>query len=319
MTDTTPSPTPGEGFSENTVTEREQLYAEIIANPDDDTVRLAFADWLDEQPSSRPCGKCHGDARTMPQFFEDAWQWNAGDPCPKCEGTGTVPDTSDADRAEFVRVQCELSRRDELLRRGIQNSDVGRRVWLGKRLKELEQLHPEWRRAACPECGGEDHNDQSICETCGGTGDLFRVAVFDRSESSGVTRRIVRPRDVHFSRGFPDGVSCTLAELGREETVGGGVTNTWRRVFAPSPWASAVVTVTPVTRFVVTDLTIYPSGGNDTYYVGNLGWFPREYWKELDGHPTERSARDALALACGKLVRRLNPPTPLRGRVTPNE
>lgn len=48
---------------------RSQLLREIAASPDDDTLRLAFADWLDE----------HGDP-------------------------------ADADRAEFVRVQCELER-----------------------------------------------------------------------------------------------------------------------------------------------------------------------------------------------------------------
>ena len=47
---------------------RSQLLAEIAANPEDDTLRLAFADWLDE----------HGDA-------------------------------ADRDRAEFVRVQCDLA------------------------------------------------------------------------------------------------------------------------------------------------------------------------------------------------------------------
>lgn len=50
-------------------------------------------------------------------------------------------------------------------------------------------------------------------------------------------------------------------------------------------------------RVTVSDAVIYPSGGNDTYYVGNLGAFPREYWRGLEGHPTAAAARAALSRA----------------------
>lgn len=51
----------------------------------------------------------------------------------------------------------------------------------------------------------------------------------------------------------------------------------------------------PVERVEVTDMPIFPSGGNSTYYVGGLGRLPSEYWRELDSLPTESAARDALS------------------------
>ena len=87
---------------------RSQLLREIAASPDDDTLRLAFADWLDEQPAGRT--SCPLD------FCRGGYWRHSGDPntrptrCHVCGPDGTVPDTADADRAEFVRVQCELER-----------------------------------------------------------------------------------------------------------------------------------------------------------------------------------------------------------------
>ena len=48
----------------NATDTRSQLLAEVAANPEDDTLRLAFADWLDEQRRVEFCVTgllSHGD------------------------------------------------------------------------------------------------------------------------------------------------------------------------------------------------------------------------------------------------------------------
>lgn len=62
--------------------------------------------------------------------------------------------------------------------------------------------------------------------------------------------------------------------------------------------AGAVFASHPVERVTISDAVIHPSGGNDTYYVGGLGQFPKEYWGRLENLPTPASARDAILVAC---------------------
>ena len=242
---------------------RSQLLAEIAANPEDDTLRLAFADWLDE----------HGDA-------------------------------ADRDRAEFIRVQCELG------------------VWSGRghpRETELLSAHSEWSRCRCPRCNGRKgrlakinggYDDEWIdCGTCGGTGDLFLRHVDDRTHAT-------EPRTVTFARGFVDGVTCTLAEAFAPDGT-------------PTPWAVEVVKQTPVVRFSMTDQTpIHRDSAKNGPFGSGLVWdwssahVPYFLIREMAAsHPdnvantpgvdvwwvefsTESEARDALALAAGRLVRR---------------
>lgn len=55
----------------------------------------------------------------------------------------------------------------------------------------------------------------------------------------------------------------------------------------------------PITQVIISDgMPIFPSSGNNTYYVGNLGWFPQKYWNRLDGLHSERAAKDARSQAC---------------------
>jgi len=54
----------------------------------------------------------------------------------------------------------------------------------------------------------------------------------------------------------------------------------------------------PITCVVITDATIFPSGGNDTYYLGGLGRFPKEYWRRLDGLSSRRAVLDAVSAVC---------------------
>lgn len=355
---------------------RDQLLAEIAANPDDDTLRLAFADYLDEQPAGRmscPLDFCRGGY----------WR-HSGDPntrptrCHVCGPDGTVPDTADADRAEFIRVQCELERcrraeteweekrrsNPHMLRYG-GNCDCSRLLERQRpcpfcvarsRERDLLDTHPEWSRCRCPRCNGRKgrfakthggYEEEWIdCVTCDGTGDLFLATVNpNRSD----TQATLEPRHVAFARGFVDSVHCTLAELGSTttqhqtrysdssfydevcvhcEATDARGSNALRGPcvprFEPTPWALAVVRETPVTRIVMTDRE--PFAMSDTFppwrwlrddNTGSRSMIPDELFDEIPGngpepaydhwgrfYPTAEAARDALALAAGRLVRR---------------
>lgn len=206
------------------------LYKSIIDNPDEDTVRLEYADWLDEQPTTKPCPKCrrgepgirchrchavvrYEDEHHSGEDYDGTWVCNRVDKCKLCDGTGTVPDTSATDRAELIRVQCRIESAVTL-------SDFkgGLGHTLFEREKQLlDRYREEWSRLTCPACGGagifveaEDRKARitSRCETCGGTGDLLR---------QGPT--ITEPRPHQHRRGFLAEVSCTLAECGSERDV----------------------------------------------------------------------------------------------------
>ena len=260
---------------------RSQLLAEIAASPDDDTLRLAFADWLDE----------HGDP-------------------------------ADADRAEFIRVQCELAPLNDLADSvhpmAMLGSDGIKREALLARSYQLLSAHPEWSRCRCPECDGsgdqgkKNGHDGLACPACGGTGDLFLTP---RVSGASLTPP-PKPRTVTFARGFVDGVTCTLAEAFAPDGT-------------PTPWAVEVVKQTPVVRFRMTDQTPHHRDAaiRGPFAVG-LVWdwssastpeflmdemaaaHPDKFadtpggdvwWMEFE---TESEARDALALAAGRLVRR---------------
>jgi len=103
-------------------TDRAALYRGILERPDDDVARLVYADWLEENDGSEPCGRCKGtgwrpnapasgllSSRPYPDFPSFA---TIG--CPHCggkrdhKGSGTVRNGY-ADRAEFIRVQLRLA------------------------------------------------------------------------------------------------------------------------------------------------------------------------------------------------------------------
>ena len=297
---------------------RSQLLAEIAANPEDDTLRLAFADWLDE----------HGDA-------------------------------ADRDRAEFVRVQCELEGMPAY--RGINISldwsDPGfspecrRAVNLRRRETDLLDAHPEWSRCVCPECEGKGKvigesiygysRERERCLTCGGTGDLFLGFGVSGASLTPPTK----PRTVTFARGFADAVTCTLAELGevttRHETrysdssfydevcvhcdatdaVGStALRGPCKARFVPTPWAVEVVKQTPVVRFRLTEFKPYHNGKGYCWYNGTRDrrspdvpptadlpmwlFLTMSEPKRWIDYPSAEAATDSLALAAGRLVRR---------------
>lgn len=342
--------------------EREQLLAEIAANPEDDTSRLAFADWLDEQPTKqKACPSCDGawlkQTGRASTYDHKTEQWID---CPKCDGTGSVPDTADRDRAEFIRVQCELDQlsgcnpvcsQEEGHRADCRYGDAGES--LRRRETELLDDLPEWSRCRCPECSGRGSVVagpgviRAACPTCDGTGDLFFRYVDDRTHATEL-------RTVTFARGFPDAVACTFAELGgmttthetrcsdssfydevcihcdaTDATGSTALRGPCKARFVPTPWAIAVVRETPAVRFVLADTTpFHRDAANDGPFGSGLVWdwssahVPEVLMMEMaDAHPdkvaggmrdavwwmefeTETEARDALALAAGRLVRR---------------
>lgn len=102
------------------------LLAAILADPADDTVRLAYADWCDEHEAQVKCPECHGSGcvcepikplvvqeRQLPngriERFEvlPPFSFRRPPPCPRCERRTTVSNGF-AVRAEFIRVQVAL-------------------------------------------------------------------------------------------------------------------------------------------------------------------------------------------------------------------
>ncbi len=75
----------------------------VCEEPHEDAHRLAFSDWLEENAGTVPCDKCGGEG------WSSDWQGGPGSSkCYTCRATGRVPDGR-KERAEFVRVQCELA------------------------------------------------------------------------------------------------------------------------------------------------------------------------------------------------------------------
>lgn len=90
--------------------DRKALLAAIIANPDDDTPRLIYADYMDELGDSWvKCSTCKGKKRTIIRKKTVA-SHKTTIRCKTCNGAGSVRSTSNADRAAFIRLQIELSK-----------------------------------------------------------------------------------------------------------------------------------------------------------------------------------------------------------------
>lgn len=141
------------------MTERESFLSAIRDNPDDDTVRLAYADWLDENSEPRACPACKNGWRS----YRGAEFGYETEPCPDCNrasnpfGPGRVRGEY-GDRAELIRVQVELSNREKPVSET--NTPQGKSLTFDhgadyERLRSrsiiLLAAHPEWL-AECPHC-----------------------------------------------------------------------------------------------------------------------------------------------------------------------
>lgn len=154
--------------------EEEEFLKAIRLNPADDTARLVYADWLDEHADPPPCPKCKGTGLRPKVLASDAndyscskcgeksnmyghWRPNSGwacEPpeCKECKGSRAIP-TTNSDRAEYIRLQCELRKYpkqanwleqmpvDQWKGGGEEGELLRRLAPLVKRNTELEKLH----------------------------------------------------------------------------------------------------------------------------------------------------------------------------------
>jgi hypothetical protein len=107
-----------------TATDEAGFLSAIIADPDDDTARLVYADWLQEQEVVfTPCDHCDGEGRlpaftaggrsTAPSFTTTRTamsQMIICRQCPRCSGAGRKRTDTFRERAEFIRVQIRSAR-----------------------------------------------------------------------------------------------------------------------------------------------------------------------------------------------------------------
>lgn len=117
-------------------------HRDVLSDPIGDGPRLEYARVCEEWAGEVECeGKCKG--YIVPGHYpDDIWlrkpTWL---PCPDCSGSGRVPDGR-ADRAAFVRVQCELAAWDAADAR-TQFAERDRAASLRRRERELSA---GWRR-----------------------------------------------------------------------------------------------------------------------------------------------------------------------------
>lgn len=284
------------------------LRAAIFAAPLEDTPRLVYADWLDEQPQERPCPRCKGKGFYSYRGAEFGYEVEncrdcGGDDTSK--GTGTVRDTSNADRAALIRVQCNPHGCTPAC-----THECGHLPpCTSGRADAILTAHPEWDTARCPRCDGNllvrkdalVHGVDSFrigCPTCGGTGDLFRRRWNPEEFETGPHGEAKRLL-TSWHRGFP-GVRLT-----REEC--------WHRVqltrhsaqIQPTPLAVALCAA-GVDRIEVEGLKPVFST------IGAWGWTTKDILSmppglqkliEPDSHTTREAALLAAAYAVPLWVR----------------
>lgn len=290
------------------------LLAAIHAAPDEDTPRLLLADCLDELGNERvevPCPKCkdsgepgwrHRHGRNGPGYYacEGCADIDNGD----TRGTGraTIIDTSRADRAELIRVQCELARIPVepkqmsscrlvgvASKRGESARHLRRCQWcqfslaghiarsadLKRRESAILKLHPEWF-PPCPQCN--DGSESAVvrygfvggehCGLCSGTG---RVGTFRR----GFVHSVRVPTIA--SALEPKRVKCSRCEReGRVVTPAGAIAicprcdgqGTVAGDYEPTPYATRLFAQWGTVREVVpVDRVPYLAGNGEFLWI----------------------------------------------------
>lgn len=208
-----------------------------------------------------------------------------------------LEENGEPERADFIRVQCEIVK--------------GRRpdLWMWSREREILETHHDtlfpppvgYSRTTVTLSGPQD-------------GSLAWIA-------SGAAGRLI---NFTVDRGFIASVRAPLAVLIGGECWRCGGDGRAHGADRPFEWSDNVdygkcvvchgTGRTPgVLRELlrreplgpegikVTDMPIFPSGGNSTYYVGGLGRLPQEYWRQLDSLPTKSAASLALSRAVYQL------------------
>jgi uncharacterized protein (TIGR02996 family) len=255
------------------------LLREILACPDDDAPRLALADWLEENSGSVECARCGGRGR-------ERWE---------CKVCGATPD--EAGEVEHGR-GCYVIDSDG---GGTESVDVPPcpdcagtgRVSDGKAERasfircqiELAAMHctRHLHSSPCRPLGpGGAGGPFELCESLRRRANsLWGVGAANGSHWSNTA--FAMPPGVQIvpdgvRRGFVHAITCTAADF--------------------LAHAAGIFAAQPVQSVEITDMPIFKSGGNDTYYVGGLGRFPQEYWSRLEWLPSPEAARAALSAAC---------------------
>jgi uncharacterized protein (TIGR02996 family) len=204
----------------------------IIAEPDIDALRLVYAEWLNEHGDTTPCSACangqaptygpvqrsqcgncggqlveRGDIGNRQGGHNPKWcprclamhlpEHNGYENCKRCCGSGRV--CPEAERAEFIRVECELARLDGVLCHkpgaklgdGCNDTECPRcrpEHTLNRRRHELIQHAMAW----IPVRGGPGEN-VGVCDC--------------RDDDRGAASLV--HATYYFGRGFPDRVVCS--------------------------------------------------------------------------------------------------------------
>jgi uncharacterized protein (TIGR02996 family) len=291
------------------------LLRTILDNPDDDLPRLVYADCLDEQPGEVACGAC-GGSRLFVRVGHQGGPHSPFAPCTACHGSGRVPDPGrPAERAEFIRVQCELAaiqaryqsdESPELPCITDHPADDSREIVLRGRERNLTSRHGrEWIVAA-------------------GLPDGF--VEWDTGASGNGAFSIT----YRFRRGFVESVSCTLEAFAGgpcRRCDGDGQRHGSDRTYPPTPCpvcrgtgrtpgiAPALFACQPVTAVTLTDRVplqlrrgwVWRSGSDNDPVPNGLPDFLHQYglWdgsRPAGERPTAFATRDlalsALSRAC---------------------
>jgi uncharacterized protein (TIGR02996 family) len=238
----------------------------ILADPADDTARLVYADALDEADTWPACPACsgigiRGTTWSLRYTGHDYREVVDRDRCSRCRGTGRASDGRAA-RAEFIRLQIGLVRLERIIE-GHPGDDVSRRAddkADAIRRRERELLSVH------------------------GRGWVPRKAVYGEMwKLDGTTFSF------NFGNGLAESWTFSRGFIGKASCVFG----VWQE------HGPALVAAHPIERVDITDMPIFPSGGNNTYFVGGLGRYPVYYWGKLDHLPSEHDAilaRSAVAI-----------------------
>jgi len=230
------------------------LMSAILADPTNDTPRLVYADWLEEQG----CGE-------RAEFIRDTvWMSANHTDCPVR--------LADLGRGRPVPLRCGIC--EYCTRRRRAEKFYSKHQWIDAPAYAVA-FEPTPLDGEMPAGHGitlivrRGFVAEVVCTLADWMGG-------ECGECNGTGRRAYP----NYQNGNPDW-TC-------KKCYGGGV--------IPG-YGPAIVAAQPVEVVRVTDMPIYPSSGNNTYYVGGLGRLPQKYWRQLEGLPSRQAAVAALSAA----------------------
>lgn len=228
------------------MSEGDLLLQAVLANPEENSVRLVFADWLEEngEPARAEL------IRLQVQLINHPIHHKAETGCPLRRREKALLDS----HPEWSSLPC-------------------RRCGGCGRTPCPDCIHWKGRVPPTCRCGGSRRTD---CSNCGGSGNLLKTTYRPGYDSP------MGDRLLSWVRGFINSVSLTLAEAGeevRECFVCGEQLDRHdycarcdasgrRPVWKPSPLAVALVRALPLTDLPLVGLTPYHNGTGYCWYNG---------------------------------------------------